>query len=115
MSDYSSVNPKPSEGTGIASGEYRDDDIIDKTPLAIVNNEDLDLTVEANRLNAAYAIGAMGVGANLGLDGFMAQADITRDGKALWEIEKIKIGGTVYDVTVAASGATYSIALSAVA
>lgn len=113
MTDYSPVNPKPSPGTGRGASENRADYIAQgQNAPSISNLESLDLSSETNRLKAAYAIGAQGQGSNLGLSDYLAQADIARDGKALWEIEKIKIGGTVYDVTVAASGANYLIELS---
>lgn len=113
MTDYSPVNPKPSPGTGIDSTEGRSDTIVQgqNTP-SITNIGSLDLSVEANRLKAAYSIGAMGQGSNLGQDSFMAQADIDRNDKPIWDISQIKIGGTVYSVSVAASGANYLLELS---
>lgn len=113
MADYSPVNPKPSPGTGIDPNEGRDDFLAKgKNIPSLENLEGMDLSTEEGKLKAAYALGAMGQGSNLGLDAFMAQADLNRDGKALWEIEKIKIGGQVYDVSVAASGSDFLMVLS---
>ena len=113
MADYSSVNPKPSPGTGRDASEGRADYMVDGQNTPIVENlESADLSTEQGRLKAAYALGQTGAGANMGLMQYIAQADLNFDGKPCWEIEKIKIGSTVYDVTVAPSGACFLIELS---